>query len=208
MEQADRKILDMVGQGQITADEGLRLMNAMKSAPEDEIPQAEPIEGQAVHPSAGPRPHISDEELQRMKQLKRWWFLPFGVGLVILVLGAIWMYTGYTNSGFGFGFWLAWIPFLLGILIVAVSFHTKKSVWLHLRVTQRPGERPQKIVFGLPLPLNLARWFFTTFGDKVTGLKSESIGDIPTILESLSPEDPFYVHVNDDDGEEVEIFIG
>jgi hypothetical protein len=59
------------------------------------------------------------------------------------------------------------------------------------------------------MPLNLAKWFFSTFGDKVTGLKDQPIGDIPSILDNLSPEEPFYLHVNDDeDGEEVEIFIG
>ena len=209
MEQPERKILDMVEQGQITADEGLRLMNAMSRSAEGGIPAGEPIEDEVLHPPAGPSPHLSAEELQRMKQLKRWWLLPFGIGLVILVLGAVWMYTGYAHSGFGFGFWLAWIPFLLGTFIVAVSFPTQKSVWLHLKVTQKPGEKPQRIMLSLPLPLNLAKWFFRTFGDKVTGLKDEAIGDIPTILENLSPEDPFYIHVNDDaGGEEVEIFIG
>lgn len=209
MEQPERKILDMVEQGQITADEGLRLMNAMSRSAASGIPAGEPVEGEVVQPAGGPPPNISAEELQRMKQLKRRWLLPFGIGLMILVLGAVWMYTGYANSGFGFGFWLAWIPFLLGTLIVAVSFPTQKSVRLHLKVTQSPGEKPQRIMLSLPLPLNLAKWFFKTFGDKVTGLKDEVIGDIPTILEDLSPEDPFYIHVNDDaGGEEVEIFIG
>jgi hypothetical protein len=160
-------------------------------------------------PAAGPTSAIPAEDLTRMKQLKRWWLLPFGIGLVILLLGATWMYMGYSNAGFGFGFWLAWLPFLLGIVIIAVSFNSRKGVWLHLNVKQAPGESPQNIRISLPMPLNLAKWFFSTFGDKVTGLKDQPIGDIPSILDNLSPEEPFYLHVNDDeDGEEVEIFIG
>lgn len=213
MEKTERKILDMVEQGQITADEGLRLMNAMNAGSASQRPQADSFDGDVAfvpeYPSEGRTSNIPAEEMARMKQLKRWWLLPFGIGLVILLLGAVWMYMGYSNAGFGFGFWLAWLPFLLGIAIVAVSFNARKGVWLHLKVTQAPGEWPQHIRISLPMPLNLAKWFFSTFGDRVVGLKDQSIGDFPTILETLSPEEPFYVHVNDDQhGEEVEIFIG
>jgi hypothetical protein len=210
MEKTERKILDMVDQGQITADEGLRLMNAMNKNESAQSKQADANEVfEPEFPAAGPTSAIPAEDLTRMKQLKRWWLLPFGIGLVILLLGATWMYMGYSNAGFGFGFWLAWLPFLLGIVIIAVSFNSRKGVWLHLNVKQAPGESPQNIRISLPMPLNLAKWFFSTFGDKVTGLKDQPIGDIPSILDNLSPEEPFYLHVNDDeDGEEVEIFIG
>ena len=213
MENSERKILDMVEQGQITADEGLRLMNAMgKGMVDPELETQEEFSGagdQRERPSGTYASHISLEEASRMNRLKRWWLLPFSIGLIILFLGAIWMYAGYQAAGFGFGFWISWVPFLLGIFIVAVSFRTSKSVWFHLKVKQAPGERPEQINFSFPLPLNLAKWFFTSFGDKVTGLKDKGIGDIPAILENISPEEPFYIHVNDDDdGEEVEIYIG
>ena len=211
MEKTERKILDMVEQGQISADDGLRLMNAMGQGSEPQPDGASVAEEVVYEPefvSESKSSHISQEEVSRMKRLKRWWVLPFGIGLVILLLGAIWMSMGYQEAGFGLGFWLSWIPFLLGIFIVANSVHTSKSVWFHLKVRQQPGEKPERIMISLPLPLNLAKWFFTTFGDKITGLKDRSIGDIPTILENLSPDEPFYVHVNDEDGEEVEIYIG
>jgi uncharacterized integral membrane protein len=213
VDKAERKILDMIEQGQISANEGLRLINAMKkdddqSAQNEQVMQAEV----AYVPSPdreSDHPHIPEEEMARMKRLKRWWVLPFGIGLVITILGAIWMYMGYTSAGFGFGFWLAWLPFLLGIFITAVSFKTNQSVWIHVRVKQKPGQRPERISISLPLPLNMAKWFFTAFGDRIPGLKEQPIGDISSILENLSPEEPFYVHVNDDDDdEEVEVFIG
>ena len=212
MEKTERKILDMVEQGQISADDGLRLMNAMGQRSESR-PKEEPIAAEVVyepdHTSERKSSHISPEEISRMKRLKRWWLLPFGIGLIVLLLGAVWMSMGYQEAGFGLGFWLAWIPFLLGILIVAASVRTRKSVWFHLKVKQRSGEKPERINFGLPLPLSLAKWLFTAFGDKFTGLEDKNIGDFPTILENLSSEEPFYLHVNDDeDGEEVEIFIG
>lgn len=213
MENSERKILDMVEQGQITADEGLRLMNAMAKGvseprPETETEYDEESDRQD-RPTGSYGSHISLEEATRMNRLKRWWLMPFTIGLIILFLGAIWMYAGYREAGFGFGFWISWVPFILGIFIVAVSVRTSKSLWFHLKVKQAPGEKPERINLSLPLPLSLAKWFFTAFGDKITGLKEPGLQDIPAILENITPEEPFYVHVNDDnDGEEVEIYIG
>jgi hypothetical protein len=207
VDEAERKILSMIEQGNITAEEGLRLINVMHTShPED----AEAMDGITPYPEdvlEPDAPRISPEELQRMKRLKRWWILPFGIGLLITVLGATWMYSGYANKGFGWGFWLAWIPFILGIIIVAVSFQTSRSVWLHVRIKQKPGETPARISISLPMPISLAKWFMSVFGHKIPGLKDQPLGDISEILETISPEEPFYIHVNDDD-EEVEVFIG
>lgn len=212
---AERKVLDMVEQGQISAEEGVRLMSAMESRVTDDPPQgliqhdaAETIFVSADDVEEPSQPRISEDELGRMKRLKRWWVLPFGIGLLMTTLGAIWMYSGYMAKGFGWGFWLAWIPFLIGILIVAISFRTSRSVWLHVRIKQKPGESPQRISISLPVPISLTRWFFAAFGSRIPGLKDQPIGDYTEILENLSPEEPFYVHVNDSDGEEVEVFIG
>jgi hypothetical protein len=211
VDKAERKILDMVQEGQISAEEGLRLINAIGSRDklskaQDQGPELDAV-SQNDDNDALP-PQIPEEEKQRMNRLKRWWVLPFGIGLMITILGVIWMYTGYLERGFGWGFWLAWIPFLLGILIVAVSFHTSRSVWLHVRIRQSPGETPQRISISLPIPILLTRWFINAFGNQIPGLRDQPLDNYSEILENISPEAPFYVHVNEDDGEEVEVFIG
>jgi hypothetical protein len=213
--QAERKVLDMVEQGQISAEEGLRLINAMGGQGEQPLEstdyEASSADQELVEIKAeetASRPQIPQEELDRMKHLKRWWVLPFAIGLVITTLGAIWMYMGYTAKGFGFGFWLAWIPFLLGIFITAVSYQSSHGVWLHVRIKQKPGESPQRIVISLPIPLGLTRWVVATFGDRIPGLKDQPVSEYTEILKGISPEDPFYVHVDEGDGEEVEVFIG
>ncbi len=229
VDNAERKILDMVEKGQISAEEGLRLINAMSASessdggttqPEtptrlmsetgtEDVKEAAdvviPTEPEGMHSD---HPQISPTELNRMKRLKRWWVLPFGIGLLITTLGAVWMYMGYEAARFGFGFWLAWIPFLLGIFIVVVSFQSSRSIWLHVRIRQAAGQKPERIAISLPLPLNLARWIFSNFGSKIPGIKDQPMDAYAEILDHLSPEDPFYVHVQEDDGEEVEVFIG
>ena len=213
--QAERKVLDMVEQGQISAEEGLRLINAMDGQSEQpsestdyEASSADRELVEIKAEEAASRPQIPQEELDRVKHLKRWWVLPFAIGLLITTLGAIWMYMGYSAKGFGFGFWLSWIPFLLGIFITAVSYQSSHGVWLHVRIKQKPGESPQRIVISLPIPLGLTRWVVTTFGDRIPGLKDQPVSEYSEILKSISPEDPFYVHVDEGNGEEVEVFIG
>lgn len=208
--QAERKILDMIEQGQITAEEGLRLIKAMG---QDEKPALDTVDetvnagtGEEVLEPSGFR--IPEEEQRRMNRLKRWWVLPFGIGLLITVLGAIWMYSGYMAAGFGWGFWLAWIPFLLGVFIVAISFQSSRSVWLHVRVKQAPGEKPERIAISFPLPLTLSKWVLSSFGHRIPGVRDQPVDNISEILENISPDEPFYVHVEEDDGEEVEVFIG
>ena len=213
VDKAEREILGMIERGELSAEEGMRLIRAMGPSQaaievDDPVspdePTATPV---AVEILESEPPKLSDEELRRMKQLKRWWILPFGIGLVITALGAIWMYTGYVNRGFSWGFWLSWIPFIFGIFVVAVSFQTSRSVWLHLRIKQKPGEKPERISISLPLPITLTQWFISTFGNRVPGLRNQPIDNISEILKDISPEDPFYLQVDDDD-EQVEIFIG
>jgi len=90
----------------------------------------------------------------------------------------------------------------------AVSFQTSRSVWLHVRIKQKPGERPQRIAISLPMPVSLTRWFLNTFGKSIPGLRDQPIENFSEILNNLSPEEPFYVHVNEEGDEEVEVFIG
>jgi len=213
MDQAERKILDMIEQGALTAEEGLRLIDAMNvSNSEDDdlynlsLEEVTVIADDILEPS---EPRISAEELERMKQLKRWWVFPFAIGLVITTLGALWMFAGYSRTGFSWGFWLSWIPFIIGIFVLALSFQSSRSVWLHVRIKQKRGESPPRISISLPLPLSLTLWLINTFGHKIPGLDDLPLGDISELLDRISPEEPFYVHVNDkDNGEMVEVFIG
>jgi len=214
-DEAERKIFDMVEQGRISAEEALRLINAMDVSggkPDEKFDLTSQVNEESIDlpevDEKGSYPQIPEDELRRMNRLKRFWFVPFGIGLLTMTLGALWLYSAYSVKGFGVGFWLAWIPFILGIFIVAVSFQTSRSVWLHVRIKQKPGEKPQRIAISLPMPISLTRWFLNTFGKRIPGLQDQPIENFSEILNNLSPEAPFYVHVNEDGDEEVEVYIG
>ena len=177
----------------------------VEAAAPDPSHQGERVEGQPV----------GEKEAEReINYWKRWWLWPFWVGVAITFIGALVMYAGYLGAGFGFFFWLAWVPFFLGVLIIALSWQNKGIHWLHVRVHQRPGEKPATISISLPLPLGIAKWFLRNFSHLIPGLRDQKLNgvdyaEIITSLENnLSADNPFYVHVNDEGGEEVEVYIG
>ena len=206
-----RLILQMVESGKISAKEGLELLQALGDEPdgvEVEItnpPQkAEMIEEPAEVASA--KSTIPYE----MARWRRWWVIPLWVGVSITVLGAYWLTSNYQQGGFGLGLACAWVTFLLGVLVITLAWQSQTGRWLHLRITQKPGEWPRTIAFSIPLPLRLVAWFFRTFGVHIHGLKQTSIDRLISALESSTTQDnPLYILANDaDDDERVEIYIG
>ena len=216
---ARKKIFDMIENGDITADEGLRLLKTFQSADENEIPSAfsatsesldnlEPYNTFDTESEQHFAPSGEEAKDMRLSHLKRWWVLPFGIGLFMTIMGAVWMYLGYESKGFGWGFWLSWLPFILGTAIMVLSWLSSKSKWLHVRIREKHGKNKFRISLSFPLPLKSTRWFFKTFGDKIPKTKGIPIDSIIDVIDNTVVDgEPFYVHVDDED-DEVEIFIG
>jgi len=219
---ARRKLLSMIENGDISAEEGLRLLNAFDNASEKNQEGNHPASDKTDLSSIKSKQDQSEDEGEveihhlssmsddgkRIKKLKKWWILPFGVGLILTVVSAIWMYLGYVSKGLGWGFWLSWFPFILGILIMALSAMSSKGKWLHVRVHEKKKGSNTHINISMPLPLGAARWFFRNFGDKIPKTRNIPIDEMLTEFENgISADSPFYVKV-DDEGDDVEVFIG
>jgi len=218
---ARRKLLSMIENGDISAEEGLRLLNAFDNASEEnqDVHLTRTLNNSAFTKSDQDQPdnegemeiqHLNStsDDARRIKRLKKWWFLPFGIGLILTVVSAIWMYLGYVSKGLGWGFWLSWFPFILGIVIMALSAMSSRGKWLHLRVHEKKKGSNTHINISMPLPLGAVRWFFRNFGDKIQKTKNIPIDEILTEFDhGISDDSPFYVKVNDED-ENVEVFIG
>lgn len=163
-------------------------------------------------PSFESQPEVIPPEERFDPQKLKWrnlWWIPMGVGVGILIIGALLMYWAWSASGFGFWFACAWLPFLLGVAVVALAWSSRTARWLHLRVQQKPGEKPERITISLPLPLRLTAWFLRTFGDKIPHLGKTGLDEVILALEATSPETPFYLEVDEGaNGEHVEIYIG
>jgi hypothetical protein len=223
------QILEMIESGAITAEEGARLLQVIEGDADQEMSQDEawqPLpdtiaagEAQAEEESSIPEtgevidddPDFSAEEINaRIDKLRHWWLIPFWVGIGITIIGGLLMFWAYQASGLGFWFGCAWLPFLLGVAVMAFAVSSRTARWLHLRVRQQPGERPQTIAFSFPLPLRLAAWFVRNFGRFIPQLNRTGLDEMILALgRNTSPEMPFYIEVDEgDNGEKVQIYIG
>jgi hypothetical protein len=205
-----RKILEMVEEGKITAEQAASLMRAL----EVDEPEAE-AEIEVFQPEPAPGPvggEASAPEFEEIKaRARRWAMVPLWAGVVITIFSAWGIYE--ILNDFGTSYW--WIcllfPLFIGILLIALGAGGPNSRWLYVNVDRRYAEDwPRTITFGFPLPLGLASWFLRNFGRSVHGLGNTNVDDIIRILDATGKSDePLIVNVNDDDeGEHVQVFIG
>jgi hypothetical protein len=231
------KILEMIADGSITAEEGAKLLDVLSEASEmsafpegdtspeisdassnftDKIPDdfgsedVAPESEEVLEPDEIYHPDpVKPPDQEDIKKWKRWWVIPMWVGVGITVLGGAFMYGAFARSGMGFWFACAWFPFMLGVLVMAFAWSSRTAPWLHVRVHQRPGQTPQKIAISFPLPIRLAGWGLKTFGHFIPNMEGVDLaGVMNAIDESAKDGTPFFVDVDDEDGERVQVFIG
>jgi hypothetical protein len=207
-----KQILKMVEAGKISADEAMALIKALEVASlEDEIEVIEPeaASGSGFEAVGGSEGSAAPEFEEVKARARRFAMVPLGVGVAFTVLASYWLFVLVQNSNYGFWFVCAWFPLLLGVLLVALSVGGMNARWLYVNVDQEPGERPQHITLGFPIPLGLLGWLLRNFGHFVRGMDKQRVDDILTLLGTADAHGPLIVNVGEGDrGERVQVYIG
>ena len=135
---------------------------------------------------------------------------PLWIGVGFTVLGAYWMFTLVQNANYGFWFFCAWFPLLLGLLVIALSAGGMNSRWLYVNVDQRKGEWPQHITLGFPIPLGIMGWLFRNFGHFIRGMDKTNVDEVLMALSMAENlDEPLIVNVDEGEhGEQVQVYIG
>jgi len=213
MSKAERlKILDMIESGTITAEEGMRLLAALDQHPEDEFLEKEfslfdneTFDDDEMQGTEMPVDNIDLEGIQRWK---RWWSVPLWIGLSVVVLSSFWMQKAWEGNALGFWFLCSWVPMLLGILMMALAWNSRTAPWLHIRVHQAAGEKPERIAISLPLPLRVSAWGLRHFGHYIPHFDAAGLDEALSALNYAKNDNaPLFIDVHDD-GAHVQVFIG
>lgn len=218
-----QQILKMIEEGKITPDEGLKLMQALDDVPVDEEPASLPpapdfpagedaSDAEPVFVTS-PSGEADGEKVRResffagkVNRFRRLWMIPMTLGVLATVGAAYWMYAALENAGMGFWFYCSWLPFALGVLVIALAFSSRDSLWLYVNVKQKPGEKPSRIV--VSFPMSLVTWLFGIFGNRMPGRERERVGMVMDAFQkSISSGEPILIEV-DDDGAHVQVYIG
>ena len=203
-----KKILQMVEEGRISAEEAAQLMRAL-----DEDSDEEQIEAYSVESGSGFEGSVaSDFEFEEVKaRARRFAMVPLWIGVVMAVLSAWGIFAIQQNSGVNFWFFFLMLPLLLGVLLIALGSAGQSSKWLYVNVDRRYADDwPKHITFGFPLPFGLTTWFMRTFGHNINGMNKAQVDGIVEVLNATGESDaPFIVNVDDDeDGDRVQVYIG
>ena len=196
-----RKILQMVADGKISAEEAVTLMRTLEESAEAEMDVLEADSGSG---GAGSGAAEFDQVRERAKFFA---LIPLWGGVILTVFSAWWMYSIQQNVGLNFWFFCVFMLFLLGVLLIAVSGSAR---WLYVNVDRsQRADWPKNITIALPLPLGLVGWFLKNFGSHIDGLKKTTIDEVLMAVSTAKlVTEPLIIHVDDDGGERVQVFIG
>jgi len=206
------EILEMIQKGTISPEEGMKLIEAIGESWENSEMEYSLAKAEL---ESSFEPIDADEYSQEVDQdhfnnLKSWWIIPFWIGVAITIMGGSLMYWAWSTYGIGFGFVAAWIPFLIGVGLLALGWNSRTGPWLHIRIQQKPGEKPEKIAISFPIPNRFFAWSLRTFGSFLPNMNLSGADEILLALGNYSQGDtPLTIDVDDsDDGEKVRIYIG
>ena len=194
---------------QAPVDPAVSSVAATTLAPEPPTVASDPSsEADPPLAAAAVQPDAVTAEAKRSGGSRGLWAVPFVLGLLLTLVSVNWMYLGYAAAGLGWGFWLSFIPLALGILMMWAGWEMRRARWLHLRVRQPAGERHGSFSISLPLPIGLTRWAVQRFGKYSPDMNGQSVGDIwDGLEEALAADGPMHIYVDDEHGEQVEVWI-
>jgi hypothetical protein len=203
-----RKILQMVQDGKISAEQAASLMRAIEA---DADPSEADVE--VIEPGPGFSSETPDApEFEAIKaRARRFAMIPLWIGVALTVLSAWAIYSVQQSSGMNFWFFFLMIPLLIGVLFIALGASGQSSRWLYVNVDRRNAhDGPRNITLGFPLPLGLTAWFLRTFGHNIRGMKNTNVDEIIQLLDATGKSGaPLIINANDkEDGEHVQVYIG
>jgi hypothetical protein len=204
-----KKILQMVEEGKISAEEAASLMAALVDDEEGSV-EAEVEVFESGSGSNYERPETPEfEEIKA--RARRFALIPLWIGVFVTVLSAWAIYSIQQSAGTNFWFYCMIFPLMLGVLLLALGGGGRASRWIYVDVDRRdakPGDGPRHITLGFPMPFGLVAWFFDNFGHNLKGMDRNKVEGIVQMMQATKDSDePLMVNVDDDDAH-VQVYIG
>lgn len=207
-----RKILQMVQDGKISAEDAARLMRTLEEDAdlENEAAEAE-VEIIESEPDSSYERAAAPEFDEIKVRARRFSQIPLWIGILITVFSAWIIYSIQRTAGINFWFFFMTLPLMFGVLLIALGAGGQSSRWLYVDVDRRDAEPdggPKRITLGFPIPFGLTTWFFETFGHNINGMnKSQVEGIVQMMRAAKESGGPLMVNIDDDDAH-VQVFIG
>lgn len=189
------KPMDVLGKlerGEISADEAAERLSA-KAAPKATSGISE----------APRKVEIVGEERFSPARTWGWWAVPIAVGTVFTVLAGLWMAADARDGGLGLGFFCAWLPLSLGILLIFLGWLSQRGPWANVNVKTRRHHGDVDVNLNVPVPIGIATGALRSVGRRIPGLDREDVEKLANALEQNGKKgDSIQIQASDDDDDE------
>jgi len=199
------EVLRRLQAGEIDAEAALGLLREMEPSESDQSGGADafgapevPAEGEVIRaaPATAVRPP---------KHWANFWLYPLAAAGALLALGGL-VLALVVGFGAARGWQVCgWLPFSLGVLGLLFALWSRSAKWLHVRVKAKEGKR---IAISFPVPLTLTAWVLRIAQPFVPQLRDTGADEMILAFRDAKRDEPLHVQVDDEDGEQVEIYIG
>src|ERR1043165_1953753 len=132
-----KKILQMVQDGRISAEQAASLMRALVA---DSDPQDAEVEFLETESGSGFEKNDAPEFEEVKSRARRFAMIPLWIGVFIAVLSAWGIYAVQQSAGVNFWFFCLLVPMLLGVLLIALGAGGESSKWLYVNVDRRNAQ--------------------------------------------------------------------
>jgi len=205
-----KKILQMVEDGKISAEDAAGLMRTLDDDADGEELEAD-IEVVEVGAGSG-YARVEAPEFDAIKtRAHRFSLIPLWGGVFITVFSAWIIYSIQQNAGVNFWFYCMTLPLMFGVLLTVLGAGGRSSRWIYVDVDRRnvkPDDGPKHITIGFPIPFGFVAWLFETFGHNINGMdKGKTDGIVQMMHATKDSKEPLMVNVDDDDAH-VQVYIG
>jgi hypothetical protein len=210
------KILEAIEEGTISADEAAKELG--KGSTEDEeyafppLPEMPEMPPQPLRDSNG----LWEQEMgsfqihsaNRNLNLGFIWTAMIMLGSLFMVLSGLWMNSRINSpGGIDIWFFVAWLPFLIGLFLVAIGWSTLNSPFLKINIQSKRTNEHVKFQLGFPMPKRFFAWLLRNFGGRSSQFSHLDFDEILDKMERGISDEPILIHV-DDENDNIDIQIG
>jgi hypothetical protein len=213
LDESKLDILRRVEEGKLTIEEGAHLLEILERGAEARQAPAVIATPEQYAPAGAVNavftPRKSTEKLEVPAGWRALWGIVLWLGVAFLSLSGYWLYSSYARSGMGVGFWFALFFLLLSMAIIFLGWQITASRWALIRLRGHDDEKEKEFDLWAPLPFNIARWFFRTFGASLSdSVKFQNMEEIFDEMEkSMEPGEPFVIDLEGEKGSQANINI-
>jgi len=210
------KILEAIEEGTISADEaadelgkGSTEFDGHAFPPLPDMPEMPPLpDFDAIRTGEKVFGGFQINSKNRNLDLGYIWTVLIMLGSFFMVLSGLWMNSRINSAG-GMDIWffVAWLPFLIGLLLVAIGWSTMNNPFLKVDIHSKKSDERIKFQLGFPLPKRFFGWLVRTFGSRSSQFSHLDFDELLDKMERGISDEPILIHVDDED-DNIDIQIG